>query len=300
MKVKPRIYFYTAQQKIEVDHLGEEIEVLSTLKDVEVILMRFNGLFAVDTETEGMWDSKKRIVSVQISDGKKALVIDTRGCDEVFTVLKPYLEKSICIFYYLKFDYKFFKQEGIILDDVHDTFLAECVLFCGYEGHPLGLEAVVRKYAGYSLDKSVRNQFVGLNGSPFTTRQIVYGAEDVLYLHKVIYSQLEELRKLDLIKVYDLERQAVLALADIEYNGMCIDTDKWLSVARQTGVDMKEASEILDNHILTDSRLDKFKIKAPQLNLFSSSYKEVDINWSSHAQTLPVLQALGINVDSTN
>ena len=144
---------------------------------------------------------------LQLSDGKEVWVIDTRNNREIFNKLKPYLENILILGQNLKFDYKFLKFEGIELTNIYDTFLAECALTNGKEwyiqetkkmGRELSLAKIAKRYLNISLDKSVRNQFIGLNGQPFTYKQIVYGSEDVLYLHKIKEKQTERANKYEL------------------------------------------------------------------------------------------------------
>jgi len=266
------------------------------IKDLDVV--------ALDTETTGLDVHNNSIIMLQLSDSKDVWVIDTRGNKSYFKLLKPYLESKLIIGQNLKFDYKFLKKEGIELENIYDTFLAECIITNGKEwlieepgkaprwGRQLGLGHIANRYLGASLDKSTRNQFIGLKSQPFTHKQIVYGSEDVLYLHEIKRLQLIRAAKYDLEDIISLENKACLALADIEYNGLKLDSIKWMDLARKVESKIPEYEIELDKLVLENSRLQKFVNKTPQFSLFGGIDRQVTIKWSSPTQALNVFNKL--------
>ncbi len=254
---------------------------------------------ALDSETEGLFNHSNRIIMLQLSDGIDSYVIDTRG-NNYLKSLKGKLEDKLILGQNLKFDYKFLKLEGITLRNVYDTFLAECILTNGLQDRKLGLGAISEKYTGKILDKSTRNQFIGLKGQPFTDKQIVYGAEDVEGLFAIRKAQMELIKKWELEDILNLENKATLALSDIEYNGIRLDALKWLELAKNVESKIPQYEEALDNMVLEDNRLKKFKKRALQLGLFGEIERSVSIKWSSPVQIAKVIRALGIDVVSTS
>lgn len=267
---------------------------------------------ALDTETEGFFNHNKRIVMLQLSDGIDSYIIDTRGNDYVKR-LKGRIEHKLILGQNLKFDYKFLKMEGIILKNIYDTFLAECILTNGQEwvigynedgtpkmGRELGLNAISKKYIGKELDKTVRNQFINLNGQPFTDKQIVYGSEDVESLFLIREAQMKEITKWELNNVLNLENKACLALADIEYNGLKLDSLKWLELAKNKESKLPQYEEELDNMVLHEPKLKKFINNGIQVDIFGEYGRSVNMKWSSPAQTLKFIQALGVPVTSSS
>lgn len=260
---------------------------------------------ALDTETEGLFNHKNRIIMLQIYDGKDCYVIDTRGNDYLKR-LKDKLKDKYIIGQNLKFDYKFLKLEGIEINDIYDTFLVECILTNGLQDRELGLGSIVKKYLNKELDKSVRNQFINIGSTPFTEKQIVYGSEDVEYLFDVRAKQLEEVFKLDLKSIVELENKACLALADIEYNGIKLDKNKWLELAAKTESKIPLHEKELDDMVLCDASLKQFRLDCTQINLFNEvdesfeNGRSVNIKWSSPAQIAKLVKALGIEVESTS
>lgn len=275
-------YEVFTNDEFEVKSIDDCIE---WLKDLEIV--------SLDTETEGFFDHENQIIMLQLSDGIEVWVIDVRNTNYL-KLLKPYIEEKLILGQNLKFDYKFLKFHNIILDKIYDTFLAECILTNGFENRGLGLGALTLKYCNKTLDKSVRNQFIGLNGRPFTSKQIVYGAEDVLFLFEIREKQLQQIDKYKLSPVLNLENKTCLALADIEYNGMYFNPDKWLSLAAVAENKIKEYEEDLDIVVANTPDLSSYVSKYVQNDLFGGQGRAVNIKWTSPVQVLKVFQTLGM------
>lgn len=295
-KNKHKVFF------IGPDDLYSNTENLYIKKDIQDCIkwIQDKESIALDTETEGFFDHKNRIIMLQLSDGIDVWVIDTRGNNNFYQLLKPYLESKLILGQNLKFDYKFLKFEGIELNNIYDTFLAECVLTNGKEwklptgrmGRELSLGKISERYLGKSLDKSVRNQFIGLNGQPFTHKQIVYGSEDVLFLHKIKKLQTIRANKYDLNDYIWLENNACLAMADIEYNGMGFNSGAWLKLAKEVNKKIPEYEKELDSMVLNNPILSQFVNKQPQLDIFGGTDRDITISWSSPTQMLKVFRVL--------
>ena len=260
-------------------------------------------VIAVDTETEGMDFTSKRMIMFQIGDEKHQWVIDTR-----FISINPFKhilqnENIIKILQNAKFDYKFIKQWTYIsLVNVYDTYLVERILNCGRKGKKYALDALVEKYCDATLDKSVRNQFIKLEGKPYTHTQIEYGAKDVEYLCQIRKKQLKQVESENLFNVVDLENKAVLALAEIEYNGLDLDRDKWLEISKLNEDKSKDYYDKLDNMVINDPRLQSFVLKWVQGDLFTDQkeLRKVGVNWDSPKQVLNVFKAIIPNLENVN
>lgn len=259
---------------------------------------------SLDTETEGFFNHKNKIVMLQLYYGGVAYVIDVRTTS--ILPLKERLEEMLILGQNLKFDYKFCKFHGIELNNIYDTFIVECCLTNGKEGRQLGLGALVQKYCGVEIDKSIRGQFIGLNGLPFTEQQIVYGVNDVTYLEQIRELQLKEVERLDIIGWVNNELESCLPLADIEYNGMGFDQAKWLELASKAEKNVVDYIDNLDKFVKVDPKLNKFVKKRIQGNLFFGieegyeNEREIAILWSSPTQVDKVFKALGLDLESTN
>lgn len=301
MNVNKKIFYISNTNST----INSELYTKSTFEEL-LLWLKELLIVGLDTETEGLFDHHNRIVMLQLSDILgNCWVIDTRN-NNYLELLKNEFNEKIVIGHNLKFDYKFLKKEGIILTEIYDTFLAECILTNGLEDRSLGLSAVTDKYIGTTLDKTVRNQFVGLSGKPFTDKQILYGAEDVLYLFKIRQKQLEQLIALDLLNVANLENATTLALADIEYNGIKLNKEKWLELAEKVESNLPLYERELDNMVCELPQLAKFVKKQIQGNLFAdieegyTHDRKINIKWSSPLQLFRVFTSLGLDIKTTS
>lgn len=250
-------------------------------------------LLGVDTETEGMFNFKKKIIMLQIGDKEKQFVIDTRSID--MSPLKPILEdfRITKLFWNAKFDYKFLKLHGIEVETIYDNMLAEIILNNGL-GISYSLEAACLKYCNKQLDKSTRNQFVGLNGQPFTLKQIKYGAEDVENLIEIYDKQAIEIKEKDVDVAVRLENRFVKVLSEIEYSGFYLNIDKWKELDVKNNEEKQKAKKRLDDYVISNNH-NSFIQK--QLDLFSDEIK-CAINWDSPKQVIEYFKFLGIDTNT--
>ena len=238
----------------------------------------------------------------QIGDEDHQFVIDTRSVS--IEPLREILESKtiLKIFHNAKFDYKFIKKwADITCENVYDTFLTEKVLNCGRDIR-YGLANLCLRYLQVDLDKETRNKFIGQEGRPFTDSQITYGAKDVEYLCKIRTLQLPKIEETKLGNVVDLENKAVLAFADIEYNGLDIDKDAWEVIASESHIEALEIARRLDAFILTGKRFYRFVLTHTQGDLFTpvDELRKVDIKWTSPTQVLKVFKVLIPKLENVN
>ena len=289
------IYFISDTKSISTSFESATIEdVVDYCKDKEVL--------GVDTETEGFDFTCKKMIMFQIGDANNQYIIDTRFIS--IEPLRQILESNeiIKIFHNAKFDYKFIKRWGnITCEGIYDTFLVELVISCG-KSLGYGLKDLCKRYLDVELNKEVRNLFIGLDGHPFTNDQIIYGAKDVEYLCKIKELQQPDIDAYKLQNVVDLENKAVKSFADMEYNGLDLDTEAW------KGLDSLNASKAntleleLDEMIKQDHRLQKFVAKYIQADMFKpvEDLRDVNIKWTSPKQVLETFQCLIPDLDNVN
>ncbi len=259
-------------------------------------------VLGVDTETEGFDFTCKKMIMFQIGDLEKQFVIDTRYVS--IEPLKEILQSNEItkIFHNAKFDYKFIKMwAGIDTRGIYDTYLIERVLNCGKSDYGYSLGKLCERYLNVELDKSTRNQFVGLTGQPFSIQQIVYGAKDVEYLLQLREKQLPQIHNLELEKVAKLENQAVVAFSEIEFEGLMVDKDRWTELALSNVKDAKDAELKLDDYVLNDQRLQHYKLPI-QADMFTpiEELRKTHINWNSPSQILELFQNLEPSLEDVN
>lgn len=259
-------------------------------------------VLGVDTETEGKDFLTKKVVMFQIGTKDVQYVIDTRyiGIEPLIPILEnPDIVK---IFHNIKFDYKFLKSWwNVDIKNPYDTMLAEGVINCGKLNVGYSLNALTQRYLSKELNKEVRNKFVGLDGKPFNTEQILYGAEDVEHLIDIREQQLVKVKELDLEKVLHLENNAALAFADIEFNGLNFDSEKWLAIADNSEVEVIGMEKQLDDMIYALD-LNKFVKTSFQTDMFipAEKIRKIDIKWSSPTQVLKVFKEYGLDIEKVN
>jgi len=275
----------------------------SAMIDDVVRYCKTKQILGVDTETEGFDFTTKKMIMFQIGDADQQFVIDTRrvSIEPLRNILQN--KNILKIFHNAKFDYKFIKKwSSIICEGVYDTYLVERVLNCGKQNYGYGLKDVCKRYLDVDLDKEVRNKFIGLASKPFTDNQIVYGAKDVEYLIKIRTHQLPLIIRNQLDRVVDLENEVVLAFADIEYNGLDLDTESWKKIEKVNTEKADGLQDSLDNMVTLDPRLDRFVSKYVQADLFTAveDLRKIDIKWTSPKQVLEVFQCLVPKLDNVN
>ena len=288
---------------IGIDTLIPETNFIQCNIEDVVKYCKTKQVLGVDTETEGFDFTCKKMIMFQIGDEDNQFIIDTRFIS--IEPLKDILEsKNITkIFHNAKFDYKFIKAtSNIKLECVYDTFLAERVINCGKTGMKYGLKDVCKQYLNVELNKDVRNQFIGLTGQPYRKDQIIYGAKDVEYLCQVREHQLPIINRHKLENVIDLENRAVLSFADIEYNGLDLDTEQWKTL-ENVNTNKADALHLnLDLEVIENSQLDRFVKKYVQSDLFTplKNIRKVNIKWTSPKQVLEVFKTFIPKLENVN
>jgi len=288
--------------------IGKQIDMFSTIPTATmeecVEYCKSKDILGCDTETSGLDFISDRLIMLQIGDTEKQFVIDVRHID--IEPLRAILESQECLklFHNVKFDYKFLRSAGIICENVWDCMLAEQVLHCGKEV-PKGfysLGGLSEKYLNIKMEKDTRMSFVKTPDAPFTEAQIVYGAKDVAYLIEIREHQEAILEAKELSLVAQLENDAALAFADIEFNGMGFNTEAWLDLAEKAKIHSAGIQNELDEFVKNSTRLDKFVAKSFQGDLFIApeEIRKVEIKWSSPKQCLEVFKTHGLNITSTN
>jgi DNA polymerase I-like protein with 3'-5' exonuclease and polymerase domains len=255
------------------------------------------SIVACDTETTAFEPQRGDLLTVQMGDADNQFIVDTTTVS--IEPLKVYLESPdyTWIFHNGKFDWRWFKKHDIEVRNIWDTFLAECLLTAGYEIRNLGLDAVAWKYCEAKLDKSVRGE---ITHRGLTSRTIKYCADDVTYLHKIREKQLEQLTSHELLEVMALENKVTNVFAECEYNGIRLNTEKWLQAAEDSELKLKLLTEELDQLILGLPELRMFINKAVQTSMFGYVERPVTINYASPTQIMKLIAALGFETTSTN
>lgn len=122
------------------------------------------------------------------------------------------------------------------------------------------------------IPKKLRNK-IGENGN-FVEAEVYYGATDVKYTHKLYNTQQQLVQNLKLEKTVKLENRFTLVLGDMEFNGMPLNVDKWISLHEWA----------------------KVKLEEKETNL-KEQFPEIE-NWNSSKQVTKLFKAIGINTET--
>jgi DNA polymerase-1 len=249
----------------------------------------------VDTETYGLDPHTKDIITLQLGDRDRQFVIDVRSVN--ILLFKDLIENRLAYLQNAKFDYKMLLKKGIVLTKVYDTMLAEAVIFNGFPDRKLALAAMCKEYLGVEMEKETRGTFTSLAGDPLMNKQIRYAGTDVVYLQDIAKYQQWYIRRYDLQYAVDVENQASLPLADIEYNGMYLNEKRWMTLYNRNLTEILALENEIDRYLV-----DKNIVQPKYLgnDLFGTQTRVTDINYGSSMQMKQILKKLDIHVTSTD
>lgn len=286
------IYLVTKQTTLFESENYKIISVEESLR-----LLNSLNIVGLDTETSGLDPWTKELKSIQLGNYDNQVVIDTTTIDP--TLYKEYLESDrLFIGWNLKFDLKFLFRHNIVPKQVWDGYLAERLMWLGYPPgiHSLSLKSAGENYLNVELDKSVRGKIIYAG---FTEDVIIYSANDVKYLEKIMELQKVELKKKELDKAIVYENKFVLPLAYCEYCGVKLDVTKWKAKMQKDEQRVKAALDNCNKWLLENEPDSKYIFIDRQGDIFSGFNLEpqVTLNWNSTKQLIPLFKKYGVNVE---
>lgn len=240
---------------------------------------------AFDLETTGLspWNGKVLLVTLKYPDGKK---IQLRGSEvKKIQALKKEFEsdKNVYIIHNSSFDATWMAVHyDIYIKNVFDTKLMMQIIQGEGEFSSSSLATCLQRYKLGKLDKSIRKTFIGMKSENFSKEQLQYALEDVEYLHELKRLQLEDIKRMDLMTLADLENKTAIVTYNMRVNGIKMDRKRWLEIAANYQQKFDAIKKQLDDHygeIVT-------KISKSQGVLFDSMHnvKKERVNWTSPAQ----------------
>lgn len=289
------IFLVTNQKELFKNEVYKIISVEESLK-----LLNTLTIVGLDTETEGLDPWTKGLKSIQLGNYEFQIVIDTTTISPL--VYKEYLESDrLFIGWNLKFDLKFLFRQGIVPKRVWDGYLAERLMWLGYPPgiHSLSLKSAGENYLGIELDKSVRGKIIYAG---LTEDVIVYSANDVKYLEKIMRLQYEELVKKGLEKAIIYENKFVLPLTYCEYCGIKLDVNKWKAKMQKDEERVKNALAKCNEWFIKNEPKSKYIFIDRQGDFFNGFNLEpqVTLNWNSAKQLIPIFKKYGVDVTTEN
>jgi ribonuclease D len=225
-----------------------------------------------DAETTGLDPHINEVILAVIGRPEEQYVIDTRKVS--IEPLRPFFESEEHkkIGHNLKFDYKMFKGSfGIDVETMRCTYLASRIYDNGrrFNGH--GLEDVLHRVLGVTIDKALQKSFIGHKGD-FTGDQIRYAATDVTHLLPLAQKFSSMIQADNLQNVWLLECAVMPCFGDMEFAGVHFDVKGWQKVMETNLAEAEKCKK----------RLDEIAINVFQPDLFGN----VDVNYRSPDQCL--------------
>jgi DNA polymerase-1 len=226
---------------------------------------------ALDLETTGLDPHSHRIRLMQLATEDHVYIIDA---DRVpVTIFKPCLEGGPAkLGQNLKFDWQFLHAQGVALEPVFDTLLADQVIHNRNYGRGLGVLA--EEYLGIELPKELQKS--DWSGE-LTNEQLAYAARDVAILPPLVAAIRAKAEELEVMPVIDLENAALPTIAWMEFQGMGFDLGSWNELAETAESKVTEIAEAL-NSLLQDDKA---------------------VNWNSPKQVLRALASVGVSIVDT-
>lgn len=248
-----------------------------------------------DFETTGLDPYTCYVLLLALKVGEHEYVIDCTKVSDWAQLVKPLLEDTerTKVAHNAVFDYKFLFHHGIRPSPVYCTMITEQLLNSGLIGLGNSLQAIALRRLRESMDKSVREGFIGrdIKDVTFSDSELRYAAKDVQVLPAIMAQQLREIRIEEMEDVHSLEMKLIPITARMEYAGIGVDLGKvaearpaFEEVLRRVNVALQEAfiNAGITNRIV-----------------FSRDGFEA-VRVSSPSQMLAAFGELGIKVESTD
>ena len=236
----------------------------------------------LDTETTGLDEHTKKILTIQLGNKENQVVFDwTTLTSNEKKKLKEYLESDrLFLGWNLMFDLRFLYSVDIWPKHVWDGYIAQKLIWLGYSREDLigmfldqgkdttyagfSLKAACHNYLDYDLDKSVRGKIIN---EGLTEEVIVYAAGDVMWIEDIKNEQDKILDKEELQTAMYVECEFIKGLAYFQYCGVLLSIEKWMKKMDKDLANMKAAEEKLNEWVVEwEAKQDEeYELRYPEL-----------------------------------
>ena len=162
------------------------------------------------------------------------IVIDNTSVDWSYLCMS--LSNKKVLAHNAKFEYKFARTNGIRLNNLYCTMIAEQKMFQGSDFRNNIITVCERRGINISEEwsKETRNDFIDADTNIiFTEEHIKYVAFDVLHLHEIKKIQEELIKRLDMeYLIYHIQMPLVSILGEIEITGFVHNSKKWIDYSK--------------------------------------------------------------------
>lgn len=238
---------------MKYDIINNDKSLSALIKDLKRV-----KCIAYDTETSGLDWIRGKMYWCQISDSKKAWLVDIRKAD--VQLLKPLLENPsvVKIIHNSAFDAAWHKREhDINIRSIHDTRYAEQIMLGVALGRGLtkAEKEIYEDRFSSSLkhclkrrgwpDKFEFEEFQDLPHEPSKQQQL-YMVRDIEYLHPLMDDQVSTINKLGLENVLTLENTVAEITFEMMCNGFGVKEKEWLEYTESEEVIYNQCMEQLN------------------------------------------------------
>jgi DNA polymerase-1 len=188
------------------------ILVARTPEEIDLAYSRLSSAEALgcDTETSSLNPKFGKIFSIQFSDGEFNVLVPLSEGVNLGKLAGVMADASITkIFHNAKFDLEFLSAEGIAVNGLFDTMLAERVLTRG-ANQSASLAETLYRYFAVDLEKSHRSKFNKSWDGIWTDELVDYALSDVIHLPRLMREQTAWLAKLGLSEEYGVQMRKFL------------------------------------------------------------------------------------------
>lgn len=195
-----------------------DILVARTDGELQVAFERLSKAAQIgcDTETSGLSARTGRLFSVQFSDGGFNVLVPMSEGVSLGPLSELLADAAVTkIFHNAKFDLDFLNNNGLSVNNVFDTMIAEKVLTRG-ANQSASLAETLYRYFAVDLDKSQRKKFTRNWNGIWTDELVDYALSDVAYLPRLMAEQTAWLAKLDLSDDFNIQLNKILATNEDE------------------------------------------------------------------------------------
>lgn len=264
-----------------------EFKILKNKEEIDeaCAYLKQQPFVGLDTETTALnpYDGKLRLI--QFSDGVRTYVIDTWQffLSELGSVVELIEAKSpVKVIHNAKFDAKWLKLHlGAEVGPLFDTYLASMIIEAGDQSKVHKLGAVTDKYLRIKLDKS--EQVSDWSAPVLSAEQVEYAAKDASILVPLMLEMQDVLNQQHLAEVAQLEFDCVMPVAQMELNGIFMDSQMWQGMLDLAVRQRAEAADDLQR---------AFASGMEQSTLFGVA----GVNLDSQAHVRAGLEGLGVPV----
>ncbi|GFE53780.1 DNA polymerase I [Babesia ovis] len=209
-------------------------------------LFEHTKLCTLDIETTGLShrDDKIRLLQISTPD-QPSVVIDVfkvpvstlKNCSWLTSLLTS---DAIKVLHNGKFDINFLSHNGLkVKGPIFDTMIAAKLLSATRFNWSCKLGHVAERYLNIGLDKS--QQFSDWTLEPLFEEQVIYASRDTAVLLPLYFILQEKLKSERLDTIAAIENKCVLAVCQMEQNGIKVDRDKLESLQRDLDKENSEA-----------------------------------------------------------